>query len=126
MGDKDVALVIGAYEAALCADAIASYIASLLCQHQTSVNRIVNGGFLQFTTDVWAPTVFQGKFNMLHKGEMRDAPDVKWLKHVKVILENEFPFLDMKMSWIEDDQLRCTVFNKKKQAIKYVEKGSTH
>eukprot|EP00957_Ditylum_brightwellii_P171574 13062334-Ditylum_brightwellii.AAC.2 len=30
------------------------------------------------------------------------------------------------MSWTEDGQLRFNVFNKKKQAIKYVEKGSTY
>eukprot|EP00957_Ditylum_brightwellii_P000723 56848-Ditylum_brightwellii.AAC.1 len=30
------------------------------------------------------------------------------------------------MSWTEDGQLRFNIFNKKKQAIKYVEKGSTH
>eukprot|EP00957_Ditylum_brightwellii_P175268 13343163-Ditylum_brightwellii.AAC.1 len=54
---------------------------------------------------------------MLHKGETKDAPDVKWLKCVKVILENEVPFLDMKMSWTEDGQLRFNVFNKKNKQL---------
>eukprot|EP00957_Ditylum_brightwellii_P053199 4033961-Ditylum_brightwellii.AAC.1 len=85
-----------------------------------------NDNIIQFTTKVWELTAFQNKFNMLHKEEIRDAPVAKWLKQVKVISENEFPFLDMKMSWTEDGQLRFNVFNKKKQAIKYVEKGSTH
>eukprot|EP00957_Ditylum_brightwellii_P211448 15366177-Ditylum_brightwellii.AAC.1 len=102
MGDKDVALAIGAYEAAFCTNVVASYVFKMT---ETLVNRIVGGGFLQFTTEVWAPTVFQSKFDMLHKGEMRDAPDAKWLKRVK---------------------LRFNVLNKKKQAIKYVENGSTH
>lgn len=101
-------------------------IASWLCQYQTLVNRIVGRDFLQFTTKVWEPTAFQNKFDMLHKGETRDTPDAKWLNQAKAILENEFPFLDMKMSWTDDGQLRFNVFNKKKQAIKYVEKGSTH
>eukprot|EP00957_Ditylum_brightwellii_P125396 9557515-Ditylum_brightwellii.AAC.1 len=126
MGDKDVALAIGAYEAAFCTDVVASYvfemtevmfmqtqyrgiyrddglvlfvgkwskneIASWLCQYQTLLNRIVGGCFLQFTTEVWALTAFQSKFDELHKGETEDAPDVKWLKHVKIISENEFPF----------------------------------
>eukprot|EP00957_Ditylum_brightwellii_P060061 4560435-Ditylum_brightwellii.AAC.1 len=30
------------------------------------------------------------------------------------------------MSWMDDGQLRFNLFNKKKQAIKYVERGSTH
>eukprot|EP00957_Ditylum_brightwellii_P005580 427274-Ditylum_brightwellii.AAC.1 len=123
MGDKDVALAIGAYEAAFCADVVASYVFEMT---ETLVNKNVGGGLLQITTEVWAPTAFQSKFNMLHEGEMKDALDVKWLKHVKAISENQFPFLDMKMSWTEDGQLRFNVLNKKKQAIKYVEKGSTH
>eukprot|EP00957_Ditylum_brightwellii_P088826 6764388-Ditylum_brightwellii.AAC.1 len=152
MGKKDVTLAIGAYEAAFCADVMASYvfemaevmfmqtqyreiyranwlvifvgewtknkIASWLCRYQTLVNRIVGGGFLQSTTKVWEPTAFQNKFDRLHKGRTRDTPDAKWLKQVKVILENEFPFLVMKMSWTEDGQLRFNVYDKKKQAIK--------
>eukprot|EP00957_Ditylum_brightwellii_P095556 7278172-Ditylum_brightwellii.AAC.1 len=47
------------------------------------VNRIVGGGFLQFTTEVWEPTAFQDEFNKLHKGKTRDAPEAKWLKQVK-------------------------------------------
>eukprot|EP00957_Ditylum_brightwellii_P019951 1505832-Ditylum_brightwellii.AAC.1 len=89
---------------------------SALHWEMTLVNRVVGGGFLQFTTEVCAPTSFQSKFDKLHKGETEDAPDVKWLKHVK----------DKKMSWREDRQLRFNMFNKKNQAIKYVEKGSTH
>eukprot|EP00957_Ditylum_brightwellii_P106207 8102717-Ditylum_brightwellii.AAC.1 len=60
----------------------------------------------------------------MHKEETEDTSEEKWLKRVKVISENEFPFLDMKMSWTEDGWLRFNIFNKKKQAIKYVEKGS--
>eukprot|EP00957_Ditylum_brightwellii_P060523 4595395-Ditylum_brightwellii.AAC.1 len=136
MGEEDVAIAIGAYEAAFCADVVASYvfeitemmfmqtqyrgiyrddglvifvwkwsrnkISSWLRRYQTLVNRIVGGDFLQFTTKVWESMAFQNKFNMLHKGGTRDAPDAKWLKKVKVILENEFLFLDMKISWTDD------------------------
>eukprot|EP00957_Ditylum_brightwellii_P195642 14907252-Ditylum_brightwellii.AAC.1 len=58
-------------------------IASWLRQYQTLANRIVGGGFLQFTTEVWEPTTFQDEFNMLHRGETRNAPEAKWLKQVK-------------------------------------------
>eukprot|EP00957_Ditylum_brightwellii_P162801 12397274-Ditylum_brightwellii.AAC.1 len=159
-GDEDVMMAIGAYEAAFCADVVASYvfemtevmfmrtqyrgiyrddglvifegkwsrdkIANWLHRYQTLINRIVGGGFLQFTTEVWEPTAFQDKFDRLQKVKTRSAPEAKWLKPVKVISENKFPFLDMKMSWTNDSQLRFNVFNKKKQAIKYVENGSTH
>eukprot|EP00957_Ditylum_brightwellii_P176163 13413854-Ditylum_brightwellii.AAC.1 len=117
MGDEDVALAIGAYEAVFCANVVASYvfemtevmfmqtqyrgfyrddglvifvgkwsknkIASWLCQYQTLVNMIMGGGFLQFTTEVWELMAFQNKFDMMYKGEMRDAPAAKWLKRVK-------------------------------------------
>eukprot|EP00957_Ditylum_brightwellii_P057758 4378996-Ditylum_brightwellii.AAC.1 len=111
MGDEDVALAIGACEAAFCTNVVASYmfemtevmfmqtqyrgiyrdnglvifvrkwskneIASWLCQYQPLVNRIVGGGFLQFTTEIWKLSAFESKFNMLHKGETKGAPDVK-------------------------------------------------
>eukprot|EP00957_Ditylum_brightwellii_P106693 8139175-Ditylum_brightwellii.AAC.2 len=109
MGDEDVVLAIGAYEAAFCAHVATFYVfkmtevmfmqiqymgiyrddvlvifagkksknkkASWLYQYQTLVNRIVGGGFLQFKTEVWALTVFKSKFDMLHKGETRDATE---------------------------------------------------
>eukprot|EP00957_Ditylum_brightwellii_P173391 13201509-Ditylum_brightwellii.AAC.1 len=100
MGDEDVALAIGAYEAAFCADVVASYVFEMteVMFMQTQYrgiyrdNRIVGGSFLQFTTKVWKPTAFQDEFNMLHKGETRNSPEAKWLKQVKVILEMNFRF----------------------------------
>eukprot|EP00957_Ditylum_brightwellii_P165520 12601355-Ditylum_brightwellii.AAC.1 len=58
MGNKDVALAIDAYEAAFCTDVVASYVFEMT---ETLVNKIVGGGFLQFTTEVWAPPAFQSK-----------------------------------------------------------------
>eukprot|EP00957_Ditylum_brightwellii_P197355 15036070-Ditylum_brightwellii.AAC.1 len=106
MGDKDVALVIEAYEAAFCADVVAYYVFKMtevmfMRMQYRGIYRddgIVGGGSFQFTSGVWEPTAFQDKFNRLHKGKTRNAPEAKWLKQVKVISENEFPFLDMKMS----------------------------
>eukprot|EP00957_Ditylum_brightwellii_P068212 5178297-Ditylum_brightwellii.AAC.1 len=76
----------------------------------------------------WArePTYFKQEFDDEHKDKEEDKPDGKWLKGVKVVMENKFLFLDMKMSWTKEGDLRFDVFNKKKQAIKYVDKGSTH
>eukprot|EP00957_Ditylum_brightwellii_P209431 15361733-Ditylum_brightwellii.AAC.1 len=88
MGDEDVALAIGAYEAAFCMDVVASYVFEMtevmFMRTQYSGihrdNRIVGGGFLQFITKVWEPTAFQDELNKLHKGKTRNAPEAKCLK----------------------------------------------
>eukprot|EP00957_Ditylum_brightwellii_P091776 6988179-Ditylum_brightwellii.AAC.1 len=77
MVDEDVVLAISPYEASFCTNVVASYEFEMT---ETLVNRIVGRGFLQFTTEVWALTAFQSKFDMFHKGETKDTPDVKWLK----------------------------------------------
>eukprot|EP00957_Ditylum_brightwellii_P096745 7368133-Ditylum_brightwellii.AAC.1 len=117
MKDEDVVLMIGAFESAFSADVVASYIFKMM---------EVSGTYLQFTTELWAPTVFQQEFDEEHKDKDKDTPGKKQLKQVKVVTENAFQFLDMGMSWTREGGLQFSVFNKKKQAIKYVDKGSTH
>ena len=41
-------------------------------------------------------------------------------------MNDEFPFLDMKMSWSPEGGLQFGVFSKKGQQLKYVGKESTH
>eukprot|EP00957_Ditylum_brightwellii_P084787 6447175-Ditylum_brightwellii.AAC.1 len=67
MGDEDVALAISAYEAAFCANVVASYVFKMMevMFMQTQYrgiyrdNGIVGGGFFQFTTKVWESTAFK-------------------------------------------------------------------
>eukprot|EP00957_Ditylum_brightwellii_P185536 14125642-Ditylum_brightwellii.AAC.1 len=60
------------------------------------------------------------------KSKKENVPAEKWLKWVKVVTDNTFSFLDMRISWTAGGDLQINVYNKKKQAIKYVDKGSTH
>eukprot|EP00957_Ditylum_brightwellii_P021972 1657210-Ditylum_brightwellii.AAC.1 len=55
-------------------------IAQCLCWYHTLVDRIAGGTYLQFTTELWAPTDFQQEFDEEHKGKDKDTPDKKWLK----------------------------------------------
>ena len=45
---------------------------------------------------------------------------------VQIVAKDEFPFLDMKMSWSPEGELQFGVFRKKVQQLKYVGKESTH
>ena len=45
---------------------------------------------------------------------------------VQIVTNDEFPFLDMKMSWSPEGDLRFGVFRKKGQQLKYVGKESNH
>ena len=49
----------------------------------------------------------------------------RWEERMKVIEENAFPYLDMKLSW-QHDNLHFSVYNKENQTIKYVNKESCH
>eukprot|EP00957_Ditylum_brightwellii_P007129 541133-Ditylum_brightwellii.AAC.1 len=48
-----------------------------------------------------------------------------WAEKVMIIKENAFPYLDMQLSWKEED-LYSLVYNKKNQMIKHVNKKSCH
>ena len=43
-----------------------------------------------------------------------------------IVTNDEFPFLDMKMSWSPEGNLQFGVFRKNGQQLKYVGKESTH
>ena len=45
---------------------------------------------------------------------------------VQIAANNEFPFLDMEMSWSPELDSQFGVFRKKGQQLKYVGTGSTH
>eukprot|EP00957_Ditylum_brightwellii_P072310 5496313-Ditylum_brightwellii.AAC.1 len=46
---------------------------------------------------------------------------------VTVIRDSEFPFLDMQMEWNDKSgEMRFSVFRKPNQALKYVDRNSTH
>ena len=53
------------------------------------------------------------------------SPSVKKDK-VQIAANDEFPFLDMEMSWSPEVDLQFGVFRKKGQQLEYVGKGSTH
>ena len=45
---------------------------------------------------------------------------------VQIVTNDEFPSLDMKMSWSPEGDLQFGVFRKKGQQLKYVRQESTH
>ena len=45
---------------------------------------------------------------------------------VQIVTNDEFLFLDMKMSWFPEGDLQFGIFRKKGQKLKYVGKESTH
>ena len=45
---------------------------------------------------------------------------------VQTVANDEFPFLDMKMSWFPEGDLKFGVFRNKRQQLKYVGKGINH
>ena len=93
---------------------------------QLLVDEVVGGTYFQFTAEVWKP------LEALHEPtsaiELEGIPPEeweKWKEKVKVIEENVFPYLDMKLSW-RHDNLHFSVYNKENQTIKYVNKESCH
>ena len=77
---------------------------------QQRVNALLVTERLQFIAEVWG----KGKENGLKH------------KKVKVIEKDTFPFLDMGMSWSEDDKLLFGVHLKENQALKYLNADSQH
>eukprot|EP00957_Ditylum_brightwellii_P170626 12987639-Ditylum_brightwellii.AAC.1 len=151
--DEDVALAIGAYESAFLADIVASYvfeeteecfeqcvfrgiyrddglmilvgnrnkseIQEWLQKYQSLVNELADSDYLQFTTKLWQPPQVNAE----------DSPTKKDKKEmgVTVIYKKEFLLLDMRMNWDrESGEMRFLVFRKTNQALKYVDRKSTH
>jgi hypothetical protein len=139
------ALTIGGYDSAWLADLVASYILELaenkfeatrffgmyrddgnlvfsgvrsaeelsdwLADFQSRVNEIVGGDYIQFTMDIWKPNE-----------ESRTIVP----KKVKMIGGKTFPYLDMEMSYDDDQSLCFGVFTKPGFQSKYLNIGSHH
>ena len=67
---------------------------------------------LQFTAEIWTNEA--------------NTPTPKKEDRIQIVKNNEFPFLDIKMSWSPEGDLQFEVFREKVQKLKYVCKESTH
>ena len=67
---------------------------------------------LQFTTEIWTTE------------ENSPLPEKEY--RVQIVTNDEFPFLDVKMSWSPEGDLKFSVFRKIGQQLKYVGKKSIH
>ena len=75
---------------------------------QKTVNISVGNQHLQFTAETCTLDV--------------SPPLPEKEDRVQIVTNNEFPFLDMKMSWSPEGVLQFGLFRKKGQQLKYVEK----
>eukprot|EP00957_Ditylum_brightwellii_P143992 10971797-Ditylum_brightwellii.AAC.1 len=78
-----------------------------------------DGDCMQFATDLWLPP----PANTSNSPVKKDKKE----KKVTVVYNSEFLFLDMQMCWDgESGEMRLLVFKKPNQALKYVDRNSTH
>ena len=75
-----------------------SKIRDWLEEFQQTVNKAVGNQHLQFTAEKWT------------KEENPPTPEKE--KRVQIVTNNKFPFLDMKMSWSPEGDLKFGVFRK--------------
>eukprot|EP00957_Ditylum_brightwellii_P055119 4177702-Ditylum_brightwellii.AAC.1 len=68
---------------------------------QLQVNEVVRGTFFQFTVEVWNPQETQ-QLSTIDEEIPADELDF-WAEKVAVIDENAFPYLDMQLSWKEEN-----------------------
>ena len=90
----------------------ASEIKYWLEEFQQTVNTAAGNRHLQFTPEVWTNEV-----NSL-------TPEKEY--RVQIVTNEEFPFLDKKMSWSSEGDMQFGVLRKNGQQLKYVSKESTH
>ena len=76
------------------------------------MNKAAGNQHLQFTAEKWT------------KEENSPTPEKE--ERVQIVTNNKFPFLDMKMSWSPEGDLKFGVFRKNGKQLKYVGKESTH
>ena len=67
---------------------------------------------LQFTAEIWTNEA--------------NSPTPEKEDRVQIVTNDEFPFLDMKMSWSPEGGLHFGLFREKEQKLKYVGQESTH
>jgi len=85
--------------------------ADWLSKFQSSINDIAGNDKLSFTAEIWTPG-----------GNPAPKIDGK----VGIHTANQFPFLDMELSWRNDGTLRFGVHMKPNQQLKYLNAGSAH
>eukprot|EP00957_Ditylum_brightwellii_P211115 15365774-Ditylum_brightwellii.AAC.1 len=90
-------------------------------------HRLTGGTYLQFMAEVWQPPAQSNRTTNSMK--VRDNINLKNVGmsdgKTKVVVSGEFPFLDTAMPW-KNNCLRCGVYCKPKQALKYVDTSSTY
>eukprot|EP00957_Ditylum_brightwellii_P150122 11432263-Ditylum_brightwellii.AAC.1 len=87
---------------------------SWLCNFQLQVDKVVGGKFFQFTAELWKPLEVINIPTMEKEEELEGMlPNeyAKWAEKVTVVTKEEFPYLDMKISW-KDDNLQFVVYIK--------------
>ena len=90
----------------------ASDIKDWLEEFQQTLNTAAGKQHLQFTSEIW-------------KNEANFPTPAKE-DRVQIVTNDEFPFLEMKMSWSPEGDLQFGVFRKKVHQLKYVRQDITH
>ena len=80
-------------------------------EFQQTADKAAGNQHLQFTAEIW-------------KNDMNLPLSAKEDK-VQVLKKNEFPFLDMKMCWSLEGDIKFSIFRKNGHQLKYVGIGST-
>ena len=73
---------------------------------QQTVNKAAGNQHLQFTAEIWAPEVY--------------PPLPAKEDRVQIVTNDEIPFLDMKIIWSPEEDLKFRVFRKKVKQLKYI------
>ena len=76
------------------------------------MNKAAGNQHLQFTAEIWTTE--------------KNSPTPAKEERFQIVTNDEFPFLDMKMSWSPEGGLKFVVFREKGQQLKYVVNESTH
>ena len=90
----------------------ASEIKDWLEEFQQTVNTAVGNQHLKFTAEIWT--------------DGANSPTSEKEDRVQIVTNDEFPFLDMKISWYPEGNLQIRIFRKKGQKLKDVGNKSTH
>ena len=81
-------------------------------EFQQTVNKAAGNQHLQFIAEKWM--------------KEENSPNPEKQVSVQILTNNKFPFLDMKMSWSPEGDLKLGLFRKNGKQLKYVGKGITH
>ena len=87
-----------------------SEVAVWLERFQERIDELAESKFLKFTAVIWG----------------NDKEDGKKYNNVLVNRSEYFPYLDMEMFWLTENDLNFQVHLKLNQQLKYLNKGSTH